>query len=213
MEECPLCLNHETRPYSADKFRRFEICLSCSLIFVPRSELVSPESEKERYDAHHNDEDDSGYHKYLNGIATSIRTHLPPKAKGLDFGCGRTTVLADKFSELAHPTDSYDVYFKQDERVWDKKYDFIVLSEVIEHLREPRKEMERLASLLTPSGLIFIKTKFSPETKEAFDQWFYKRDITHIQFFNPPSMNYLKYFLKMKDFELIDSDLSLLRLH
>lgn len=140
MEECPLCYATEALDYSKDKFRQFKKCQSCSLIYVPRAELITSSAEKERYDSHQNDEQDEGYLQYLKGIADSVNLRLPQSSSGLDFGCGRTTILADQLSKLGHTMNSYDVYFLDDGSVWNKRYDFIILSEVIEHLREPRKE-------------------------------------------------------------------------
>ncbi len=204
---CPLCLNSETLPYSADKARVYVLCSSCQLVFVPRENLISFEAEKARYEAHENNEADPGYVHYLQTISLAIQLHLNPLSSGLDFGCGRTTILADHLKESQFQMDSYDAYFFKDELIWDKKYDFIILSEVIEHLRGPRQEMRLLARLLNPDGKLFIKTKFRPETKEQFDHWFYKRDSTHVQFFNTESMNYLKNFLGMNEMKVIGSDL------
>lgn len=204
---CPLCLNSETSSYSEDKLRAYLICTSCQLVFVSRDHLISFEAEKERYEAHENNEQDPGYVNYLQSICDEIVPHLNPVSKGLDFGCGRTTILANLLKKSRHEMDSYDAYFLKNELIWDKSYDFIILSEVLEHLRGPRQEMRQLAGLLNPGGKIFIKTKFRPATSEQFDQWFYKRDSTHIQFFNLESMQYLKNFLGMSNVRMIGADL------
>ena len=211
VSNCPLCSDPDTGAFSKDKFRSFRKCRACGLIFVPRAELISTQDEKLRYDAHQNSEADEGYQLYLDTTAAALAKLLPRNSRGLDFGCGRTTILANKLTRLGHETDSYDVFFQKDETIWKKKFDFIVLSEVIEHLREPREEMERLSGLLNPEGLIFIKTKFAPETLTAFENWFYKRDITHVQFFGVRSMESLREILRMKDFEVLELDLSLFR--
>lgn len=213
MSECPLCQSPETGAYSRDKFRSFLLCQACGLIFVPRAELITRDHEKLRYEDHQNSEDDEGYQLYLTKTASALGEKLPSSARGLDFGCGRTKILAEKLASLGHEVDSYDVFFHRDETIWEKKYDFIVLSEVIEHLREPRKEMERLSGLLYPQGRLFIKTKFAPQSLKDFETWFYKRDITHVQFFGLRSMEALKEILKMDEIEVLESDLSLLRLH
>lgn len=204
---CPLCLNEKTEKYSEDKSRSYYLCSFCQLVFVARDELISFEKEKDRYEAHENDAQDEGYSKYLEKISNEIVSHLTPSTQGLDFGCGRTTLLADHFKHAGFQMDSYDAYFLKDETIWDKTYDFIILSEVIEHLRIPRQEMRQLVRLLNPQGKIFIKTKFMPETKAGFDNWFYKRDSTHVQFFNVASMEYLKNYLGLKNFKTIGSDL------
>lgn len=204
---CPLCLNPESQLYSEDKLRSYHLCSFCQLVFVAREDLISFEQEKERYDAHENNPDDEGYSKYLEKIVSEMIPFLPEKGAGLDFGCGKTTVLADHLKNQNFEMVSYDTYFLKDESIWDKQYDFIILSEVIEHLRMPRQEMRQLMRMLKPQGKLFIKTKFMPTTKPEFDQWFYKRDSTHIQFFNSESMGYLQNFLGLNSVQKIGSDL------
>lgn len=59
-------------------------------------------------------------------------------------------------------------YFKKD--IFDyedsNKYDFIVLGEVLEHLDEPKKILEKLSKLLNPNGLLWITT---PTNSPALD--------------------------------------------
>lgn len=184
---CPVCSSQELELFDQDKFRSYQKCLGCKLVYVPRNNLISTLDEKTRYDSH---EIDLGYEKYLTKISESILPHVSSTLKGLDFGSGKTEFMAQLFKNHGIHVDSFDKYFLPTE-IWDKKFDFIILSEVIEHLREPMIEMEKLKELLNPNGQFFIKTKFLPLEKEDFKNWFYKRDITHIQFFDPESMKYL----------------------
>lgn len=196
---CPLCLSRDEELFSQDKQRSYQLCRSCGLVFVPRTELVSLSAEKDRYESHENSETDDGYRKYLGTIADAIRKEVGPSDHGLDFGSGKTKLLAELLSP--NPVESYDVYFHPDDSLLQKKYDFIVMSEVIEHLRDPRETMESLRNL---SRKFFIKTKWYPE-KEKFSEWFYKRDITHVQFFNETSFNALGF----KSWKKIGGDLYL----
>lgn len=204
---CPLCLAQKIEKYSEDKIRSYHLCSFCQLVFVAREDLISFDQEKERYEAHENNPDDEGYSKYLQKIVIEIKPQLPETGKGLDFGCGKTTILADHLKNLNYEMDSYDAYFLKDESIWDKQYDFIILSEVIEHLRMPRQEMRQLMRVLKPQGKLFIKTKYMPSSKAEFDQWFYKRDSTHVQFFSPESMGYLQNFLGLSSVKNIGTDL------
>lgn len=204
---CPICFSEQFEIFSSDKDRSYCLCQNCSLIFVPRSELINEESEKKRYDFH---EADTGYESYLTKIAEQVAAELSRSSTGLDFGCGKTKILATKLNELNHQVESYDYYFHRDESLLNQKYDFLILSEVIEHLREPREMMEKLSGLLNEKGKIFIKTKFYPEKKSVFDSWFYKRDITHIQFFSNRSMEKLQEILSLKNVKALGDDLYLL---
>jgi hypothetical protein len=188
---CPLCEGKESFVYSQDKLRQYLKCPNCSLIFVPRDELVDMTIEKQRYELHHNQDDDPQYRLYMTKIMNAIVPLLKEGMVGLDFGCGASKILAGLFNSAGFQLESFDLHFFPDEEIWQKRYDFIILSEVIEHLREPLNCLLNLKSLLNAKGQIFIKTKYYPEDQSAFDKWFYKRDITHIQFFSNKAMDFL----------------------
>lgn len=204
---CPLCSSPSFQLFDQDKNRHYFRCESCRLVYVPRDELISLDEEEKRYESHENFENDPGYISYLKGTRDQILPFLKLRAQGLDFGCGKTELLSQLFLQNDCSVDSYDVFFHPKENIWQKKYDFIILSEVIEHLREPLETMKALSQILHPSGQIFIKTKFYPESSEKFKNWFYKRDKTHVQFFNDQSMGHLSNILKAKNTESLGQDL------
>jgi len=205
---CPICLECNTQEYSQDKFRSYSICNVCGLIFVPRSELISTQDERARYGHHQNESEDPAYFNYLSKIVNDCIPSLKPGDEGLDFGCGPSPLMAKIFSSRGFTADSYDLYFHPHLPYKNKTYDFIILSEVIEHLRNPIEVMKELGHLLNVNGKFFIKTKFYPE-KELFHHWFYKRDSTHIQFFNEEAFKHLASILKVKYEGRIGEDLYL----
>lgn len=208
MDKCPLCLSYETSEYSRDQKRIYYQCSQCSLIFVPRNLLIAEKEEKLRYESHKNDALDAGYKAYLGKIADSLLPFLADDSQGLDFGSGRTTLLADLLKEKGINVESYDLFFRPDEKIWSRHYDFIVLSEVVEHLREPLETLKSLKEILTKDGQLFIKTKFYPKEKKNFENWFYKRDMTHVQFFSDSSMRFLARSLGFEGkFQMIGEDL------
>lgn len=208
---CPLCGGKEQTEFDRDKTRSFHLCSYCSLVYVPREQIISPKEEKERYDSHENSSEDSGYVSYLKTISDAMTPHLVASSEGLDFGCGRTTVLSDLLTQNNLRMDAYDLYFFPREEVWTKKYDFIVLSEVIEHLANPSVTMKRLSSLLKSSGMIFVKTKLYPKNPIEFKNWFYKRDKTHVQFFSDGSFRFLANELSLQSYEKVGEDLYLFK--
>ncbi len=207
---CPLCLHHESDIFCRDKKRQYNVCRSCSLVFVPRNELISPSLEKSRYESHENDENRQ-YQNYLSIIADAISQKLPAVGFGLDFGCGRTNLLANLLRNKGHEVISYDIFFYPAQNYLESQYDFIIMSEVIEHLREPSTELEKIKELLNPDGILFIKTKLLPETLKEFENWFYKRDMTHVQFFSNESLSALSALLGLSQPETIGEDLYLFR--
>lgn len=199
INKCPVCFSLENQKYSQDKYRSYFKCSTCELVFVPRNEILSSDQEKNRYDQHDN-RNEGEYLNYLSGIALSILPYIKKNYRGLDFGCGITTALEEVFNKNGILMDSFDLYYHPNQEVWSRHYDFIILSEVIEHLHDPLETMEKLIKLLDLNGKIFIKTKFRNEGIE-FSNWYYKRDLTHIQFFNQKSMKILckKFGFKMTD--------------
>jgi hypothetical protein len=186
---CPFCQKDGAEVFHEDSSRKFFLCSGCTIIFVPRSSILSPSEEKKRYDCHENDDSDPSYRDYFLKTLLPVLKELRPGARGLDFGCGRTKLMAELFSEKGIPMDSYDLFYFPDDSIWARKYDFAVMNEVIEHLRDPSGVMERLRSIV--SGPIFVRTKLYPETEAEFSRWFYKRDLTHIQFFSLKALGVL----------------------
>ncbi len=204
---CPVCQSSVSEEFAQDKFRPYFKCSDCSLVYIPREFILKFDAEAERYEAHQNDERDEQYKKYLSQIVDGIKGTLKKNHRGLDFGCGKTTLLSKLIGEHGPTVDSYDLLFHPDIDIWSNKYDFIVLSEVVEHLSDPRRDLLKLAGLLNPKGQIFIKTKLYPKDKIIFDQWFYKRDPTHVQFFDLESLGQIANILKMKGPKVLGTDL------
>ena len=97
--KCPLCLGKKNLLYDQDKHRSYNLCEDCELIFVSRDEILPAIDELKRYEAHQNEENDLHYQQYLQQIVDSSLPYLNVNAKGLDFGCGKTTLLAQNFKK------------------------------------------------------------------------------------------------------------------
>ncbi len=127
----------------------------------------SPTVEKDHYDQHENDPNDRSYRQFLSRLSTPVNARLKPKSNGLDFGCGPGPTLSKMFVEAGHSMQVYDPYYAPNPSTLKGTYDFITLSEVIEHLQQPRLELMTLWKLLRPNGLLGIMTK-RVTTKAAF---------------------------------------------
>ena len=74
---------------------------------------------------------------------------------------------------------------------WHEKFDYIILGDVIEHLREPQRAMKNLALLLKPGGCVLVSTPnvmhFSVFRMMLAGRWKYEEagilDRTHLRFF------------------------------
>jgi hypothetical protein len=208
---CPLCFSAHQTVFEIDQRRSYLLCQVCSLVFVPRDQLINDEEEKKRYELHDNSEANFDYQNYLENTAHLISSCLKKDSVGLDFGCGKTRILEKFLNEKGHKVFSYDKFFLPDDSVFKKRYDFIILSEVIEHLKKPFEDLMRLTTMLHEDGFIFVKTKLRPETPEKFKNWFYKRDVTHVQFFSDSSFKHLSSALHLAKAVQIDQDLFLFR--
>ncbi len=206
---CPLCAGENICAYSQDRFRKYLVCLSCALVFVPEQYHVCEKQEKARYDLHNNQPDDPGYRKFLGRLYKPLCGQIPPGASGLDFGCGPGPALAAMFRESGYFIDVYDKFYAPDKEVFEKTYDFIAAAEVVEHLRYPGHDLAGLKKLLKPGGILGIMTKLV-KNRQAFNKWHYKNDQTHICFFSQQTFKWLALHWRMP-VEFIGNDVILIR--
>jgi len=188
---CPLCRGEHIADYCSDKFRDYLICQDCSLVFVPEIFHLSEEGEKERYDLHKNDPGDSGYRQFLSRMVDPLSAQVPSGSYGLDFGSGPGPTLSVMLESLGYQIDIYDKFYARCPKVFENTYDFVTTTEVVEHLHDPRFELDRLFGLVKPGGLLGIMTKLVID-RPAFENWHYKRDMTHICFFSRATFEWLE---------------------
>ncbi|WP_114416256.1 class I SAM-dependent methyltransferase [Marinospirillum perlucidum] len=199
--DCPLCeqaassLWHtETRkPLQGREFWR---CHLCGLVFVPAEFHLDGAAEKQVYELHENNPDDPGYRRFLNQLLQPLLPFLEAlknqrgrPLQGLDFGCGPGPTLSLMLQEAGFLCTDYDPYFAPVPH-WQQPYDFIVSTEVFEHLSRPGLVLEQLSSCLQEDGLLVIMTQ-RPRDLEAFRRWHYLLDPTHITFFSDASLDWI----------------------
>ena len=189
-EICPLCGSPEISEFHRDKKRTYLHCSNCALVFVPSAFHVSPMDEKSIYDLHENDLYDPGYRRFLSRLCTPLLSRLNPSGSGLDFGCGPGPALACMLQEVGHTMDLYDLYYHNNPEVFDRGYDFICATEVLEHLKEPYMEIRRLLNCLSSGGILAVMTKLVID-RNAFSRWHYIQDSTHITFFSKKTFEFL----------------------
>ena len=187
---CPFCRAFGTEFFFKDKFRSYFQCNTCNLIFVPTSQHLTSKEEKIRYDLHKNYPEDPNYRNFLSRIFNPVQKLIAPGSKGLDFGSGPGPTLSLMFEEAGHTMSIYDHYYANKPSVFEKQYDFITASEVVEHLFEPNKELDRLWNCLKPGGYLGLMTKLAT-VREAFATWHYINDPTHVCFFSKSTFEWL----------------------
>ena len=188
---CPLC-NQPTESFR-DKKRsiRYHHCHACSLIIKDPSHYQSIEQQKARYDLHENSENNPGYAAYFQRFLDFVLPLAGTPATALDFGCGRSTLLAKLLEEEGMACDYYDPLYHPENLDDSKKYQLIVSTEVFEHLHDLKGVFENLLERLEIGGYLAIQTQFHPNDTEAFKQWYYHQDPTHIVFFRAETFKVL----------------------
>lgn len=202
---CMLCASDDNEFFFKDKFRAYRRCNVCSIIFVPISFHVSIKEEKVRYEKHNNNPHNIGYRQFLERITVSIKSRFAEGADGLDFGCGPTPLLADLLADDGFEMEVYDPFYAADKSVLENKYDFIVSTEVFEHLNNPLQEFRKLFSILKDNGILAVMTRLYNDSMD-FKTWHYKNDRTHICFYTVETFDWLAKNLGVK-YTQIESDI------
>ncbi len=210
MHCCPLCDSEQVSHYHTDKYRAYWQCQRCKLVFVGNDSLLKTEDEKSFYDLHENDIYDERYRRFLSRVADPICSRVPANAQGLDFGCGPGPALAHMLKEAGMQMSLYDIYYFPDEAPLQQQHDFMVSTEVIEHIYDPDTVWKSWLKLVKPGGWIGLMTKMVKDV-DAFAKWHYKNDFTHVRFYSRSTFQYLAERDKL-ELEFIGNDVILLRI-
>ena len=202
LNKCPLCLS-SSKYFAEGENRRYFLCSCCSMIFVPAEFFLPRNEEINRYLEHENNMENAGYVAMFESVISDIKSCCGEINLILDYGCGYEPVLKKILEKYDYTADIYDVFFFPEMRL-RKNYDLIISTETFEHFKYPNKELDRIVSLISPSGYLAIMTQlysFKNETtlKEIFNDWYYKRDPTHIAFYSVKTFDWIarRYQLKI----------------
>ncbi|GIU40092.1 2-polyprenyl-3-methyl-5-hydroxy-6-metoxy-1,4-benzoquinol methylase [Shewanella sairae] len=190
MSICPLCQQPNLLAFYKDKLREYQRCSHCQLVSVPANYYLNATDEKAIYDKHQNNSDDLGYRKFLSRALGPILERVTQEAQGLDFGCGPGPTISVMAAEKGIRIENYDLYYCNEPNKLDNQYDFVICTEVIEHVADAKSLLETFARLLKPGGLLSIMTKRAGDL-EAFRNWHYKGDPTHINFYSTATFEWI----------------------
>jgi len=186
---CPICQSRNLEAIETPK--RYYFCRACAFIFLDRDEVLAREEEQYRYSLHENTIENAGYVRMFERfIEEGVAPFLKGRERVLDFGCGPGPVLAELLRRRYLSVDCYDLYFFPDLDYRERKYDIITSTEVFEHLLNPVEVLKGLKESTKDNGVIAVMTKFHPGVK-GFRNWYYRKDETHISFFNDKSVEAL----------------------
>ena len=181
--DCHIC-NKATVSFVHEKTDiKYYHCEDCEYIFKSSEVYQDFDSQKERYNLHENDEEDEGYKAYFKRFLDFTLPLVGHPKTALDFGCGRSSLLASLLEKEGVDCDYYDPIYHPATLSDSKKYELIVSTEVFEHLHHPKEVFESLLGRLEKGGFLAVQTQFHPNNTEDFKKWYYHQDPTHIVFF------------------------------
>ncbi len=162
-------------------------CPGCGLVFVPEAQRLSIDDERHRYAHHDNTLANAGYVRFLGEVADVVEGLAAPGARVLDFGSGQNAVLTTLLRARGRDCVAYDPLSGVGPDALRDQYDVLVACEVIEHLRDLRRELATIGDCLRPSGHVVVRTQCYPSLAEL-PAWWYARDPTHLNFFSERSL-------------------------
>ncbi|EEG76984.1 class I SAM-dependent methyltransferase [Dethiobacter alkaliphilus] len=176
-------------------------CRECDLIFLAPKFRLDAEQEKEHYETHNNTLDNPGYvQMFEKFISNAVLPYVYPNGRALDFGCGPGQVLQVLLERRGFRTDVYDPYYAPQEP--QGPYRLVTSTEALEHVYEPGKVWQKLLLLLEAGGTLAVMTNFH-QGPEAFVNWWYRRDPTHVTFFSEDTFAWLA---KQQGLKILYSD-------
>ncbi|MCW7493462.1 class I SAM-dependent methyltransferase [Leptospira sp. 2 VSF19] len=149
------------------------------------------QEEKKRYLEHNNDVEDTRYQNFLKPIVDQVITNQKVTDKGLDYGAGPGPVVQYLLEQAGFKIKLFDPFFHNHVDNLYQTYDYIILTEVVEHFHNPKFEFEKLIKLLNESGNLYILTHPYDDSIN-FEKWYYKNDQTHTFFYTKDSFEWIR---------------------
>ncbi|MCW7468356.1 class I SAM-dependent methyltransferase [Leptospira kanakyensis] len=197
---CPLC-ESPSIPFYKNKFRDYLRCTHCLSIFMEKSFLPTKEEENKRYLEHNNDIYDIKYQNFLKPIVDKVLQFQKPDEDGLDFGAGPHSAIEYLLKQNGYSIRIYDPFFHPYDKNLLETYDYITLTEVVEHFHSPKLEFQKLKGLLKQNGSLYILTHPYDDSIN-FEKWYYKNDQTHTFFYTTTAFDWILNHYGFKTLEI-----------
>lgn len=203
---CNLCQEARTRPFARRQGMEVVRCLRCGLVYVnPRFDAVT-------IDRHYNSGQSSRIQYYLDVEAADRRTfceildHVerlrPARGRILDVGPNVGTCLllaaergwstagveinaeAARYCREKRGLDVHTGVFAEDSYA-KRSFDVVLMTDVIEHLRDPLAALVTARKLLKPGGLVVITT---PDVGRWSGRLLQIKPLEHLYYFTPATI-------------------------
>ncbi len=190
MNTCKVCKSYNLKLFlQLGKLLYWE-CKTCGGKFLDPQNYVSNSYEKKHYLKHNNSISDINFKNFLLKLIEPVKEKILTSDIGLDYGCGYVPVLANILKSYGFKVELYDPFFFPNKDVLLKKYKFITCSEVVEHFFNPYEEFEKIDNLLDNNSWFGVMTTFLPKD-ELFENWYYRRDPTHVVFYKKKTFQHI----------------------
>lgn len=182
---CRICKGPTVKFYHAVMKSDYYSCPYCEFISKDTATQLSVADELTLYNTHVNSIDDPQYVSYFRTfIEKTLLNDCTVGMSGLDFGSGPEPVLAKLLErDYGFKMDIYDLFYSPEKSYTGQMYDFITMTEVMEHLRNPMPYFGLMSTLLKEEGILAVMTNFHHNSEPHFNKWHYTRDQSHISFY------------------------------
>ncbi len=188
--KCSLC-GSGTKPFYEFKAMHYYRCLGCRSILLDPKNYLPKDKEKKRYEEHNNDVEDFRYQQFVTPIIKEVVNKFKQSHVGLDFGAGTGPVITKLLRAKGFQVEMYDPIFCNDTEKLNRRYDYVICCEVMEHFYFPGREFKLLRSLLKPKSSLYCMTEVYCDNVN-FGKWHYKNDSTHVFFYHEHALAWIK---------------------
>lgn len=151
----------------------------------------------------------ASWKRWLQGVDNTCHYHVTPNSKVLDIGCGNSASLLDIQAQGAEAVGTEEdrnvepiarelhlqIHFGDvsTSSYADESFDFITMSQLLEHIPDPAAFLQRVSQKLKPTGQIIMSFPNIDgwNRRHSGKKWINWHIPYHINFFTPKSLRQL----------------------